>query len=51
MRMPVHVQMMARIILLSTISTISDGNACNQGMHDLYVKIKGDEPRLRPATP
>jgi len=43
--MPVHVQMMARIILLSTDSTISDGNAGNQGMHDLYVKIKGDEPR------
>jgi len=44
MRMPVHVQMMARISLLSTVSTISDGNTGNQGMHDLYVKIKGDEP-------
>ena len=46
--MPVHVQMMARISLLSTVSTISDGNTGNQGMHDLYVKIKGDEPPRPP---
>jgi hypothetical protein len=39
-RMAVHVQMMARIILLSTDSTISHGNVGNQGMHDSYVKIK-----------
>ena len=37
--MPVHVQMMARISL-RMVSTISDGNAGNQGMHDPYVKIK-----------
>jgi hypothetical protein len=27
------------------VSTISDGNAVNQGMHDIYIKIKADEPR------
>ena len=44
MRMPVHVQMMAVIILLSTALTISDGNAGNQGMHEIYIKITEKSP-------